>query len=57
MGAAVFELSPGIAAYFIDEATANDDLYAAISGLAYVMPYRGFASSLSPTEAADAWAA
>lgn len=46
MGKGVFEISPAIALYFVEKATGNDYLYGAISGLAYVHPYRSLMGSL-----------
>ncbi len=42
LGAA--ELMPPVAAYYLETATANDRLFAAISGAGYVHPYRRFMS-------------
>ena len=55
-GAGIFELAPAIASYFVNEATGNDYFYAAISGMAYVHPYREFCSSMpEPGAAWDAY--
>ena len=46
MGKGVFEISPAIALYFVERASGNDYIYGAISGLAYVHPYRSLMGSL-----------
>ena len=50
MGKGVFEISPAIALYFIEQASGNDYLYGAISGLAYAHPYRSLMGSLPDFE-------
>ena len=48
----MFELTPALALYFVEAASGNDFLYAAISGLAYSHPYRHFTAALHDTEGA-----
>ena len=55
MGAAVYEISPAIALHFLEQASGNDFLYAAMSGLAYAHPYRSLMGRLLQPSAA--WAA
>jgi hypothetical protein len=50
VGKGVFEISPAIALYFIEQASGNDYLYGAISGLAYAHPYRSLMGSLPDFE-------
>ena len=52
VGPAIFELAPPIAAYYFEHATANDYLYMAISGAAYVHPYRAFMTRVQNPDAA-----
>lgn len=52
MGPAILELAPPIAAYYFEQATRSDYLYMAISGAAYVHPFRAFESRTTNPEAA-----
>lgn len=42
MGPGIFELAPPVAAYYFEKASVNDYIYMAISGAAYVHPFRDF---------------
>ena len=46
----MFELTPSLALHFIESASGNDYLYAAISGLAYCHPYRHLAAAMKDTQ-------
>jgi len=52
LGPAIMELAPVIAAYYFEQATANDYLYMAISGAAYVHPFRNFLSRVEDSDGA-----
>eukprot|EP00051_Salpingoeca_urceolata_P020888 m.319128 g.319128 ORF g.319128 m.319128 type:complete len:366 (+) comp19702_c0_seq1:1103-2200(+) len=52
MGCGLAELAPAIALYFFNSATEQDYLYAGLSGVAYVHPYRQFNNATSNVTAA-----
>jgi hypothetical protein len=54
MGAGILDLAPPIAAYYYENATPNDFLYMAISGIGYCHPYRDLMADTPDPEAA--WA-
>ena len=52
LGPALFDLAPPIAAYFYNQATANDYIYMAISGAGYCHPWRNmFMNNDAPEQA------
>ncbi|MCX7014701.1 MAG: GxGYxYP family putative glycoside hydrolase [Candidatus Sumerlaeota bacterium] len=52
MGPTLLELSPPVAEYFFEQATANDYLYVGLSGIGYTHPYRAMMSRVADPEAA-----